>query len=118
FMATLKTAGSQSISVQDGKQQAIVSATQSNMLVQPAAASQLQVSGFPSSVLTMKAYNFTVTALDPYGNVATGYLGTVTFRSSDSHAMLPANYSFISGDAGVHTFSARLNTQGTQSITA
>ena len=32
--------------------------------------------------------------------------------------MLPANYTFTSTDAGVHTFTATLNTAGTQSITA
>jgi len=119
FMATLKTAGSQSITVQDLTRTTIVSATQSNILMQPAAASTLQVSGFPSSVIAGAAHSFTVTAFDPYNNVATGYRGTVTFSSSDTQAMLPANYTFTSGDAGAHTsFSATLNTGGTQSITA
>ena len=51
------------------------------------------------------AHNVTVTALDAYGNMATGYTGTVHFTSSDGQAVLPANYTFIAGDAGVHTFS-------------
>src|SRR5439155_19563581 len=119
FIATLETAGSQSITVQDVTKPAIVSATQSNILMQPAAASRLQVGGFPSSVIAGTAYSFTVTAFDPYDNVATGYRGTVTFSSSDTQAMLPGNYSFTSGDAGTHnTFSATLNTGGTQSSTA
>ena len=33
-------------------------------------------------------------------------------------AVLPANYTFVSGDNGVHTFSVTLNTVGTRSITA
>ena len=37
----------------------------------------------------------TVTAVDAYGNVATGYTGTVHFTSSDGQAVLPANYTFI-----------------------
>src|SRR5206468_5497382 len=82
-------------------------------------ASSLQVSGFPASVIAGTAHSFTVTAFDPYNNVATGYRGTVMFTSTDNQAMLPANYSFTSGDAGAHTtFSATLNTPGTQSITA
>ena len=38
--------------------------------------------------------------------------------SSDSHAILPAEYTFTSDDAGVHTLSVTLDTAGTQSITA
>jgi hypothetical protein len=119
FSGTLVTAGTQSITVKDITNASVASGTQSGIVVNPAAASHLLVSGFPSSVIVGTAHNFTVTALDAYGNVATGYLGTVKFMSSDPIAMLPANYTFTSGDAGMHTmFSATLNTPGTQSITA
>jgi hypothetical protein len=119
FSATLKTAGTQSLTVQDSSHANVASATMPGITVNPAAASRLQVSGFPSSVLAGTAHNFTVTALDPYGNVASGYRGAVGFSSTDSQAVLPGNYSFISGDAGVHTFSATLNTgESNQSITA
>jgi len=47
----------------------------------------------------------TVTAKDAYGNVATGYLGTVHFTSTDANAVLPANYKFTAANAGTHTFS-------------
>jgi hypothetical protein len=76
------------------------------------------VTGFPSSIVAGTSGNFTVTALDAYGNVATGYRGTVRFSSSDSRAVLPANYTFVSSDNGVHSFSAWLKTAATQSITA
>jgi hypothetical protein len=119
FSATLNTAGTQSIRVQDLSHANIPTAKMSGITVTPAAASRLQVSGFPSSVLTGTAHNFTVTALDAYGNVATAYLGTVGFTSTDSQSALPGNYSFASGDGGVHTFSATLNTGGSnQTITA
>ena len=59
-----------------------------------------------------------MTALDPYGNVATAYTGTVSISSSDPQAALPSSYTFVSGDAGVHGFSVTLKTAGTQSITA
>ena len=52
------------------------------------------------------AHNVTVTAKDAYGNMATGYTGTVHFTSSDGQAVLPANYTFVAGDAGIHTFQA------------
>ena len=41
----------------------------------------------------------------------------MTFSSSDPLASLPANYTFTAADAGVHTFSATLNTIGTESLT-
>ena len=61
-----------------------------------------------------------VTAKDAYGNVATGYAGTVSFTSSDGQAVLPANYTFTSAEAGVHTFSSgvTLKTAGSRSVTA
>ena len=76
------------------------------------------VAGFPSPVQAGVAGNFTVTALDEFGNVATGYRGTIHFTSSDSQAVLPADYTFTAADAGVHTFSATLNTTGSQTLTA
>jgi hypothetical protein len=59
--------------------------------------------------------NFTVTAFDPYGNVATGYGGTIHLSSSDSHATLPADITLANGTG---TFSATLTTTGVQSLTA
>ena len=60
----------------------------------------------------------TVTAKDAYGNVATGFTGTVTITSSDSSATLPAAYTYMASDAGVHGFSVTLHTAGTLSVTA
>ena len=92
------------------------------LTVTAAAAKQLVVSGFPSSVTAGTAGSVTVTAKDQYGNVATGYTGTVQFTSSDDAAVLPTNYVFTTGsgkDNGIHTFaSVTLKTAGTQSITA
>jgi hypothetical protein len=55
--------------------------------------------------------------LDAFGNVTTGYTGTVAFSSSDPIASLPANYTFTAADAGVHTFTATLKRAGSQFIT-
>ena len=114
--ATLKTAGPQSITATDTLTSSITG--QFNVTVNPAAASVLEVTGFPNPIIRGTAGTFTVTALDAYGNVATGYRGIVHFTSSDTAASLPANYTFSAGDAGTHTFTATLNTIGTQSITA
>src|SRR5262249_59836649 len=82
FSATLFTAGTQSITATDQANSAITG-TQSGITVNPAAVHTLVVSGFPSPNTAGVAGTFTVTAYDPYGNVATGYTGTVAFRSSD-----------------------------------
>ncbi|MBK7293899.1 MAG: hypothetical protein IPI84_09020, partial [Holophagaceae bacterium] len=55
---------------------------------------------------------FTVTALDASNNVVPSYTGTVSFNSTDLAAVLPASYTFVASDNGVHTFSATLNTAG------
>ena len=124
FSATLKTAGSQSITATDTVNSAL-SGTQSPITVNSAAASSLLVAGYPSPTTIDVAHTFTVTILDPDGNVATGYSGTIHFTSSDSMvtvgAGLPSDYTFTTGagaDDGVHTFSATLKTPGSQSITA
>jgi hypothetical protein len=67
-------------------------------------------------------FGVTVTALDAFGNVATGYTGTVHFTSSDSGAgvRLPPDYTFTYADNGTHTFTnlATLVTAGPQTLTA
>src|SRR5207244_1380394 len=119
FMATLYTAGTQSITVQDIANPAIISASIPDILLQPAATSQLVVSGFPAHVTAGVSYPFTITAQDPYDNITPSYQGTVMFGSSDGAARLPASYTFTSADAGVHNnFMATWNTAGAQSISA
>jgi CSLREA domain-containing protein len=81
-------------------------------------ASSFTLGGFPSPTTQGTPGTFTVTANDSSGNVDAGYLGTVHFTSSDPHALLPANYMFLAGDHGSHTFTATFNTIGSQSITA
>jgi hypothetical protein len=115
FTAVLKTVGIQSLTVTD-KNTPTLTSTDWNITVNPAAASQLIVAGFVAETAGVMS-SFTVTAEDPYGNLASGYTDTVAFTSSAAQATLPANYTFTSSDAGVHTFSASLQTAGTQSLT-
>jgi hypothetical protein len=117
FTATLYTAGVRTITATDTVAGS-VTGSQSGIEVDPAAASSLVVSGFPSSTTAGVSGTFTVTAYDPYGNVATGYTGTVSFSSSDPQASLPADYAFQPSDQGTQTFSATLFTAGVQSLTA
>jgi hypothetical protein len=63
-------------------------------------------------------FSVTVNVEDAYGNIVTGYVGTIHFTSSDSRATLPANYTFTAGDAGVHTFTGLvLRKMSNQTIT-
>jgi ELWxxDGT repeat protein len=117
FSATLKTAGTQSVTAAD-TQTAMLAATDGNILVKPAAASTMTVTGFPSPTTVGVSHTVSVTLKDPYGNTASGYTGQVHFTSTDTKATLPANYIFTALDAGTHNFSATLKTLGTQSITA
>jgi hypothetical protein len=112
----LDTAGTQSLTVRDSASSSITGS--GSVAVSPAAASRLVISGFPSATTAGTAGKITVTARDAFGNVATGYTGTVHFTSSDPQAALPADYTFTTADAGRRTFSTVLKTAGTQSLTA
>ena len=76
----------------------------------------------PATATAGAPFSVTVTALDASNATATGYLGTIHFTSSDHAAgvALPADYTFVAGDNGVHTFTngATLVTTGNQTITA
>jgi len=113
---TLKTAGSQSITATDTAT-AATTGTLSGIRVSPASASKFVLSGLSSTAVVGVAETVTVSADDPYGNVATGYAGTVQFASSDTAASLPANYNFTTGNQGVHAFTLMFGTAGTQSVT-
>jgi hypothetical protein len=115
FTVTLKTAGTQFLTVQDSGNNAFTS-TQSGIVVSSAAVVGFAVTNFPATTAGV-AHTFAVAAHDAFGNVVTGYTGTVTFRSSDVQAGLLAAYTFTAADAGVHTFTATLKTAGNQSIT-
>ncbi len=112
----LKKAGSQSITVVDGVSGIFGSET--GITVSPAAAAQFILSA-PSSVSKGTAFSVTLTVEDAFGNVVIGYVGTVHFTSSDATGILPADYTFTAGDAGVHTFvnKATLKKKGVQTIT-
>jgi hypothetical protein len=114
FGATLRRAGVQNIVVSDGTISGTMAVT-----VTPVSADHLAVSA-PANVTSGKAFTVSVTAQDPFNNTATGYLGTVQFSTSDASHTLPANYTFVTVDHGVHPFvnGTTLNTIGTQTVTA
>jgi sugar lactone lactonase YvrE len=110
----LKTTGNQSIIVTD-----TVAASDTGsqpVTVTPAAASHFKLKAVKSTTVGT-SFKVVVTALDPFGNVATGYLGTIHFTSSDTAATLPKDFTFTASSAGRHAFHVTLNTAGTQTIT-
>ena len=92
---TVTSAGVQSFSVMTGNQLAIP----------------------PSDAETVgTADTLKVCALDINAATLTGYLGTIRFSSSDPLATLPAQYTYVAGDAGCHTFSVTFGTTGHQTV--
>ena len=78
-----------------------------------------------STALSGMPFDLTLTALDANGNVDANYQGTVTFSTTDadSGVVLPADYTFTTGDGGdngVHTFPSGLVlvTVGDQTLSA
>jgi hypothetical protein len=79
----------------------------------------------PDTVQAGVPFDVTVTALDPFGQVAVGYNGTVTFSTTDPDpgVVLPADYPFTADDGGAHTFTdtgqgeTTLITPGDQTVT-
>jgi N-acetylneuraminic acid mutarotase len=110
FLASLKIAGSYTITVTAGA----FSGTTASFSVVPAPANHFTVVA-PASAVTGTPINVSVTALDRFGNVATGYGGQVHFTSSDTAAGLPADATLASGQG---TFSVTLKSAGDQTITA
>ncbi len=117
FVVILKTSGPHSLALDDLADPTL-SVTLDGLFATPAAAVSFRVDA-PPRVVSGDAFDVTVTALDPYGNVDTNYPGTVHFTTTDPAAVLSADYVFTKADAGTHTFAgAALTTPGTQTITA
>jgi hypothetical protein len=94
-------------------------ATFVNLTNTPAAASIFILTGLPATLVAGTPSDLTITARDPFNNIATGYNGTVHFLSTDGNAALPVDYSFTASDQGVHTFPGiTLFTAGTQFVIA
>jgi hypothetical protein len=108
----LKTAGTDSITATDTSNPSITGT--GFFTIQPGAVAFLGMSA-PSSAYVGSPINYTFTAYDLYGNVATSYGGTVVFTSTDPNAVLPGSTAISNGTG---TFSATMETVGSQTITA
>ena len=118
-LVNLVTAGPQTVTVTDTTTSS-VTGTSGTITVTPAAATHLTVSA-PASVAAGSPFSVTVSAEDQFNNLATTYRGTVHFTTTDagSGVVLPADYTFTSGDNGTHTFTnlVSLVTAGPQTVT-
>jgi hypothetical protein len=112
FSATLVTAGNQTVTATDPDP------FSSNLpiTITPAAAQTLFVNA-PAFTIATRAFPFTVTAQDQFGNTDYNYHGTVGFSSSDTAAgaLVPSNSTLTSG---VGVFSATLISVGNQILSA
>jgi subtilisin-like proprotein convertase family protein len=119
----LKTAGFQSVTARDVLSGNVVG-SQVGILVTPEVAASLRVTGHATPIVAGTFSDFRVSAFDKYGNVASGYTGTVHLSSSDKQVAagngLPADYTFGAAEFGSHLFQlgSQLKTAGIQSVTA
>jgi hypothetical protein len=117
---SLKTIGTQTVTATDTTKASITGSQTVIVAAGPAKTFKVVVGMNPWPAGTK--HSVTVTALDAYGNVATGYAGTVDFATGDPQATVPANYTFTAADSGVHTFPNTLTpglvfkTVGTQTV--
>ncbi|HVG59253.1 MAG TPA: Ig-like domain-containing protein [Hyalangium sp.] len=86
--------------------------------ISPAAAASLELTGLAAVVSAGAESSVEVAVHDAYGNVATGYTGTVKFTSTDAAATLPAEAAFTAADGGRKIFpGVVLRTNGAQTVT-
>ncbi|HZR28001.1 MAG TPA: FG-GAP-like repeat-containing protein [Terriglobales bacterium] len=69
----------------------------------------------PTSSTAGVQFNETLSIVEGFGNINTGYTGTVHFTSNDAAAVLPADSTLTNG---TRTFPITLKTAGNQTITA
>ena len=114
---TLRTAGDVTVTAADEATPAVTGGR--TVTVRAAAAATLELVGVPPQSTAGSAHALTVTARDPFGNVATGYTGTVQFSSTDPAATVPGPYAFQPVDAGTRAFPAGVTfrTAGTHTLT-
>ena len=97
----------------------LTGATSTAFNITPAAIDHFTVAGITDPVVAGTTTTPLVTAYDMYENVKTNYTGTIVFSSDDPQVVKPSNYTFLSGDNGVHTFTngVTLKTTGEHTVT-
>jgi hypothetical protein len=82
---------------------------------------QASATGFlliaPDAIQAGVPFTLRVTAVDPFGQVAYGYTGTVRFACDDPAAILPGDHPFQPSEQGSAVFMVTLNTPGPVHLT-
>lgn len=114
FSATLKTAGTQTITGTDTTNPPITG-TSNAINVAAGSISEFLFAPATQNTFAGSSFSLSVTAKDQYFNTVTSYSGPANITSSDGQAQLPtpATLTFTNGAA---TFSATLRTAGNQTI--
>lgn len=117
-MVTLVTAGLSTLTATETSNKAGATGAAS-LTVVPGPAAICATSQAPASAIAGSVLGLTVTLRDGFGNVATGYAGTMRLTATDPRANLPGDVTFVPlVDVGSHAFSVALLTTGEQTVTA
>jgi hypothetical protein len=112
----LRTAGLQRVTVVDTGNAGLTDDLE--VEVASGTAERLMLAGLPEDVTAGASNLVTVSARDRFGNIVTGYSGTVRFTSTDAQAVLPVDFTFDPArDAGQHAFPVTLKSAGPRSLT-
>jgi hypothetical protein len=112
FSATLKTAGSQTITATDTVMASITGSL--SIAISAGPVTHLFITAPPNAVAD-DAFDVKMSALDAFDNIATSYSGTIQFMSTDPHADLPPVSTLPNGFG---PFPVGLKTVGAQTVTA
>ena len=115
FSVTFRTAGAVTLSA--GNPATILTGASAPIRIVAAPPSQYVFSGFPVAVGSGDVQPLTLTARDPFGNLASNYVGTATLTTTDP-AVGPLTVAFSLGDRGARTIDYSLTTPGAQTLTA
>ncbi len=110
---TLVTTGIQTVTVVDTVTSSIAGTL--NLTVSAGAATHFGITAAPSVIQAGTPFGIVVSALDAFGNIATSYLGTVHFSSSDPQASFQGDSTLTNG---IGVFGVLLKTAGSQTLTA
>ena len=113
FSVTFGLASSQSLFVTDGRANGSATFT-----VSAGAGAACSLIDLPGTAAAGAQVGFLVAVRDAFGNLATGYTGTIAISATDAAAQLPAPATYTATDAGARAFAIQLRTAGTQTVTA
>lgn len=85
--------------------------------VRPGAGAVYSLSGLPGTVTAGQTVPVTLTVRDEFGNIATGYAGSVSVTTNDPEAQFTTFFTFQPQNQGVRTLNIEFRTAGSRTIT-